>query len=113
MRSIGRAKGSAMVTADVTGSVLELGRLPVRTVAPTLSDELQVAVESVETVGSQVCRYLALQRGLRVIIGATHGSGHRQLQGFVIRCSTAGKSCQRDRRKGDESMACPLTGRPI
>ena len=94
-------------------AVFEFGGLPVRTVAPTLPDELQVAVESVEAVGSQVCRYLALQRSLRVIIGATHGSGHRQLQGLVIRSSTAGKSCQGYGRKGDERMACPLTRRPI
>ena len=76
VRSVGRSKRGTVVTTDVTRTVLELGRLPVRAVALALADELQVAVEPVKSCRPQVRRHLPLQRGLGVIAGAAHGSGY-------------------------------------
>src|ERR1700730_7007735 len=79
IRSIGRRERGTVISASVTRPVLELGRLPVRTVAPALAHELQIAVEAMEAGCPQIRRYLPLQCGFRVIAGPTDRSGHSDL----------------------------------
>src|SRR6478672_2110019 len=81
----------------MAGSVLELGGLPVRTVSPALSDELQVAVEAFEARRALRRRHLALQIGFGTIRGLARGFGHRQRDRsgtvVVVASTTAPKHC--------------------
>src|ERR1700724_1067979 len=89
IRSIGRLERGAVVSASVTRPVLELGRLAVRTVAPALAHELQIAVEAVEGGCRQRRRYLPLKRDFRMIAGATYRSRHGELQCLVANARAA------------------------
>jgi hypothetical protein len=65
-------------------SAPEFGRLPVRTIAPALAYELHVAVEPLKAGRAQWRRYLPLQGGLGVIVGAAHGFGYRERNLLVV-----------------------------
>src|SRR4029077_16832410 len=99
--------------------VPEFGRLPVGAIAPALADQLQVAVEALKARRAQRRRHLALQPGLRVIVGAARGfrDGERS-HPFILLLLTGGhtraqqrNAGKRDQRKS-QRVTVPTVQRP-
>src|SRR5882672_1815944 len=105
MGPIGGGESRAVIAAGMAHSVLEFSRLPVRSVAPALTNKLEVAVEALEAGRPQGRRYLALQRGLRLIPRGALGSGYGQrnlaliIALIIIRFAPA-RSAARQRNTG-------------
>jgi hypothetical protein len=78
VRAVEARGRSVVVGARVAGCIGEEDGLPAGTVAATLCDELQIAVESGESAWSpEGRRHLSLQGRFRVVTGSAHGSRHR------------------------------------
>jgi hypothetical protein len=88
------ASVSFALVGTVADCVTVLGRLPVRTVASALRDQLQIAIESMEAGRPQRRGDLALQRGFGMIVGAACRLRDRQRHG-----RTAGLVCRSIRYK--------------
>src|SRR3989442_13036062 len=83
VRSIERGERSAVIGTNAALAIPELGRLPVRSIAFALPDELEVAIESLEAGSAQRRGHLALQARFGMIVGTArclrYGQWHRAL----------------------------------
>src|SRR3989441_12163653 len=83
-RAAGR-RGRAVIGANASVPVPELGRLPVRAIAFALPDELEIAIESLEAGGAQRRGHLALQARFGMIVGTARGLRYGQWNRALIR----------------------------
>src|SRR5437879_8384354 len=72
----GCGRRGVVVSASMLGAVLEPCVLPARSIAPALANQLQVAVEALESVRAKRRRYLPLQTSLRMVALAAERPRH-------------------------------------